>query len=108
MNSGFGDDSISGGSGNDRLEGDTGNDRLIGGSGSDAFEFQAGDGIDVIEDFSSVDALWLRSLGLSGTAEVLSLGSDSGDNCVFEFEDKCQVTILNFNLEDFTASNFYL
>ena len=40
--------------------------------------------------------------------EVLSLGSDSGANCVFEFEDNCQVTVLNFHLEDFTASNFYI
>ena len=108
MNGGNGNDSLLGGSGDDFLEGDTGNDRLNGGDGSDSFEFQAGDGIDVIEDFSAVDKLWLRSLGLGDADEVRGLGTDAGADCVFQFEDGCQVTVLNFQLSDFTAANFIL
>ena len=52
---GDGDDRLFGDGGNDRLEGGKGSDRLRGGEGADEFLFRAGDGVDVITDFSVED-----------------------------------------------------
>ncbi len=52
---GAGDDRLFGDGGNDRLEGGEGSDRLRGGEGADEFLFRAGDGVDVITDFSVED-----------------------------------------------------
>ncbi|MBF0120117.1 MAG: hypothetical protein HQK79_14885 [Desulfobacterales bacterium] len=49
---GAGNDFLSGGTGDDIMKGGTGDDTLYGGSGSDIFEFNAGDGHDVIRDFN--------------------------------------------------------
>ncbi len=52
---GAGEDRLFGDGGNDRLEGGEGSDRLRGGEGADEFLFRAGDGVDVITDFSVED-----------------------------------------------------
>ena len=52
---GAGKDRLFGDGGNDRLEGGEGADRLHGGEGADEFLFRAGDGVDVITDFSVED-----------------------------------------------------
>ena len=71
LGGGTGQDFLFGGDGDDRLEGDTGNDRLNGGAGADEFEFQAGDGSDVIEDATVSDKLWLYAFGFASASEVL-------------------------------------
>jgi serralysin len=48
-----GDDHLYGSQGNDFLSGGPGNDNLQGGTGSDQYLFSAGDGIDILTDFSS-------------------------------------------------------
>ena len=52
---GAGEDRLFGDGGNDRLEGGKGSDRLRGGEGADEFLFRAGDGVDIITDFSVED-----------------------------------------------------
>lgn len=47
-----GDDEINGRRGNDWIEGAEGNDTLIGGAGRDTFVLRAGDGHDVVTDYS--------------------------------------------------------
>ena len=47
-----GNDSLSGGAGDDSLWGGEGSDTLTGGAGSDVFYYEAGDGNDVITDYS--------------------------------------------------------
>lgn len=47
-----GDDTLQGLEGNDVLNGGTGNDTLYGGDGDDVYRFAAGDGQDVIADFT--------------------------------------------------------
>jgi Ca2+-binding RTX toxin-like protein len=64
LNGGDGDDILNGGAGNDTLYGGYGNDILIGGTGNDIlrggdwhkdrYEFEAGHGQDVVEDYGSL------------------------------------------------------
>ncbi|MCQ3023658.1 hypothetical protein NLO85_24595 [Pseudomonas savastanoi] len=51
LSGGAGNDQLYGDAGNDTLTGGTGNDRLDGGRGSDLYQFERGDGQDVIDDF---------------------------------------------------------
>ena len=50
LNAGDGDDLLDSGAGNDTLIGGSGNDILRGGAGSDTYVFNAGDGVDTIND----------------------------------------------------------
>ncbi|WP_041245445.1 putative Ig domain-containing protein [Geotalea uraniireducens] len=82
------------GGGNDYLVGGFGNDRLMGGSGDDTYEFNLGDGVDTIVDFSSPgmensvyfgygispDSIWTE---VENGALVLRVG-DGGDAIRFE------------------------
>ncbi|MFB8794739.1 MAG: Ig-like domain-containing protein [Microcoleus sp.] len=55
-------DTLTGGKGDDLLDGGMGNDSLIGGSGNDIFVLKAGQGFDIIADFTLGQDL----IGLSG------------------------------------------
>ncbi|WP_224823871.1 Hint domain-containing protein [Cognatishimia sp. MH4019] len=68
---GAGRDAIDGGTGDDTLSGGAGDDTLTGGAGNDIFEWNVGDGKDVITDFNS---------GNSGTL-------DDGDSTNNDFVD---------------------
>ncbi|MGE4553147.1 MAG: calcium-binding protein, partial [Desulfovibrionaceae bacterium] len=57
---GAGDDVINGGLGNDVLVGGAGADTLTGGAGCDTFEYAAGDGGDLITDYSSDDSIYVH------------------------------------------------
>lgn len=77
-----GNDTLRGSSGDDRLDGGIGNDRLEGGDGDDVYVYAAGDGDDVISEYTyywgSYSELHL-GVGLT-TAEVgLSRSSDGND-----------------------------
>lgn len=61
---GYGADTLFGGGGSDRIEGRAGNDRIISGDGSDRLVFRAGDGSDLVTDFSLASDI----LDLSATA----------------------------------------
>ena len=92
---GTGNDSISGGAGNDRLYGEAGNDKLLGGAGvdtlyggagadtltggdgKDIFVYSAGDGKDVVTDYTAgPDKIKIASGTISST-------SYSGNNVIF-------------------------
>ncbi|MEG3972513.1 Ig-like domain-containing protein, partial [Microcoleus sp. T2B6] len=62
MHGGADNDTLTGGKGNDLLDGGMGNDSLIGGSGNDIFALKAGQGFDIIADFTLGQDL----IGLSG------------------------------------------
>ena len=53
LTGGPGNDLLDGGQQDDFLEGGIGNDTLIGGQGRDTFAVSAGEGIDIIEDFTT-------------------------------------------------------
>ncbi|MDG2284064.1 MAG: calcium-binding protein, partial [Alphaproteobacteria bacterium] len=52
IHGGAGADTMSGGLGNDYMVGLSGNDILEGGAGVDTFKFYAGDGVDIVTDFT--------------------------------------------------------
>jgi Ca2+-binding RTX toxin-like protein len=69
----------------DRFEGGAGNDVLTGGAGSDTYHFNAGDGIDTINDFSEsgeTNRIVLRDYLETGVA-----GSRQGDYVVLSAEE---------------------
>ncbi|MEG5005301.1 hypothetical protein QUB17_16885 [Microcoleus sp. B5-C4] len=68
---GEGDDTLIGGIGEDWLRGDFGNDTLQGGSGRDYFFLTAGEGRDVIADFTQGEDLLILTGGL--TVDRLSI-----------------------------------
>ncbi len=63
---GAGQDLLSGGAGNDQILGGTGNDALFGGTGVDFFQFDFGDGNDVIYDFD----IGIDFVDVSGTGAI--------------------------------------
>ncbi|MGB5636523.1 MAG: hypothetical protein WBM86_27600, partial [Waterburya sp.] len=77
-----GDDIISGDNGSDLLNGGLGNDTLSGGNGSDLFVLAAGEGTDMITDFSNPDSIGLsvgigfNDLSFSGEDIILTSSSE--------------------------------
>jgi Ca2+-binding RTX toxin-like protein len=98
LDGGRGADRLDGGAGNDKIEGGKGDDVLTGGPGADIFEFERGDGRDVITDFSAADGDRLH-LDDHVAYTVAQVGSDvrvslaSGDH----------VTLTGVNLADLPA-----
>ncbi|PCK84924.1 hypothetical protein CPT32_21625 [Rhizobium sophoriradicis] len=78
---GAGDDTLTTFGGNDRLVGGTGNDRLDGSGGTDVYVYEAGDGDDVIFDYTgSRDNVLEFRQGISSADVVFSrVASDAAD-----------------------------
>ena len=82
-----GNDRIDGGGGDDVLAGDKGDDVITTGPGSDTIIFQAGDGRDLVTDFTAGDSVHVYGYGAaqtivqSGSSVILSLSS--GDQITF-------------------------
>ena len=72
-------DRITGGEGSDTLAGGKGDDQLSGGGGNDTYLFNLGDGVDTIEDVSSVAAGNLIAFGAGIAASDLAFERDGGD-----------------------------
>ena len=84
-----GDDSITGTGKDDYISGNTDDDTLSGGGGDDHFLFTAGDGQDVITDFSSGD-----TLELTGYTQAQSIVQDGAD-VIVTFSNTDQVRFLS-------------
>lgn len=70
-------DTLLGDDGDDKLVGSAGDDTLKGGAGADTFEFEVGDGSDVIEDWQDgTDILDFSNSGLSFSDIAISADSD--------------------------------
>lgn len=95
---GRGADRIDGGAGNDKIEGGKGNDILTGGTGADIFEFERGDGRDVITDFSAAqgDRLHLDDHVAYTVAQV-------GSDVVVSLSSGDQVTLTGVSLAQLPA-----
>jgi Ca2+-binding RTX toxin-like protein len=106
-----GNDKLVGTTGADTLIGGKGNDTLIGGKGDDVYEFNVGDGQDVITTDSSdttigrTDTLYLKDKGLSidnlvletsGSSLIITLTGDTTD----------QITVERFLDGDTTANKY--
>ncbi|RMN99474.1 Hemolysin-type calcium-binding region:hemolysin-type calcium binding related protein [Pseudomonas coronafaciens pv. coronafaciens] len=95
LSGGSGNDQLYGDAGNDTLTGGAGNDRLSGGLGNDLYQFERGDGQDVIDDFDpdantdvlqfgadiAADQLWFSKngwdleVGVIGTADKVTVSN---------------------------------
>ena len=109
----IGDDAISGGAGDDVLLGDLGNDILrggegedivFGGEGTDTFVLAAGEGANILLDFTSGEDL----IGLS---DGLSFGQlyrvqDGSNTVIGTYAGEVLAVALNANAEQFTESAF--
>ncbi|WP_293269078.1 calcium-binding protein, partial [Neptunomonas sp.] len=89
-----GNDLLVGGEGNDTLRGEDGDDTLLGGSGNDHYYYNAGDGVDVIDNVGGGSDWLLFNGGIS--RERLSF-SQSGDDLVIRLDndESQQVSVLN-------------
>ena len=116
---GLGVDTILGDAGNDRLNGEGNSDTLIGGAGNDTlsgggdadrFEFRAGSGVDVIEDFSTSTAGEVIALvgiaGISSFTDVQAALSSSGNNTVIDLGGGNSITLVDVALGSLTADDF--
>ncbi|NHR08834.1 hypothetical protein HA052_26965, partial [Chromobacterium haemolyticum] len=80
---GDGDDTLDGGSGNNVLHGGRGNDLLIGGAGADVYQFNLGDGVDVIRDAGGLDVSVKDEIRFGADILVKDVSvSRQGDNLV--------------------------
>jgi trimeric autotransporter adhesin len=105
-----GDDYLSGGAGDDTLEGGEGNDTLEGGINDDYYLFDKGDGKDLIIDAGGVDTLYFGS-GIESRDVIIN---EVGEDLVLTFgydvdksiEEIDQITIKNWNINDFKIESF--
>ena len=74
LTGGDGNDTLRGGNGSDVLMGGLGNDSLKGSNGSDIFVLAAGDGADMVLDFSRQDRIGLA--GGLGVGDLTFSGND--------------------------------
>ncbi len=83
LDGGGGNDSITGGAGSDALDGSTGDDTLsgqggpdtlIGGEGNDTFQWNIGDGDDVVSSQNGFDQMQVTGTGAVDTVSIRKLG----------------------------------
>ncbi|SEW32406.1 Ca2+-binding protein, RTX toxin-related [Cognatiyoonia koreensis] len=88
-----GADRLYGGDGKDFMDGGSGSDLLYGGAGADVFEFDRGEGVDIVKDFqNNVDTVVLDGFDLT-KAEALDLAKQVGSDVVFDFGSGGKLTI---------------
>jgi Ca2+-binding RTX toxin-like protein len=95
LNGGNGSDFLFGGRGNDTIAGGAGNDALFGGRGQDTFQFETGDGSDVIYDFENTrsnrrrtipgDEIALSVNGIESFSDLLQTASQQRGGVLFDF-----------------------
>ncbi len=107
-----GNDTIDGKAGNDLIVGGTGNDTLTGGTGDDRFVFAAGDGVDVVTDFSPGDAsgdlIDLHGYGVTVFNDLQTHMTQAGNDTVIFFDPQNQITLHNVQLAQLNSGDFAL
>ena len=108
LSGGAGDDFVEGHGGDDELYGNAGDDELYGGEGADTFAFVAGNGADMVGDFSVADDL----IDLSGFAGIAGFGdltiTDESDGVVIDLSEfgGGTVKLQDVTLADLNADHF--
>ena len=105
-----GDDYLSAGAGDDTLEGGIGADTLEGGIGDDYYLFEKGDGKDLIIDAGGVDTLYFGNTINSRDVLINEVGEDLVLTFGYDSETSMdtidQITIKNWNVDDFKLESF--
>lgn len=108
---GDGEDQLEGGNDDDRIAGNKGDDALAGGWGRDRFVFRAGDGEDVIGDFSlrGGDVIDLRGHAQAGSfEEIMAAARESAFGFTRLFIGEDRISLRNVELEDLQSNDFLL
>lgn len=107
LDGGSGDDSLFGGAGNDEIDGGSGNDVLSGGEGADRFEFERGDGIDIITDFQNgTDKLKIEGFDAAAIQAMIAGAQQVNSDVVLTLAPGTAITLQNFRLADLDLSDF--
>ncbi|MEL6550917.1 MAG: hypothetical protein AAFQ54_11810 [Pseudomonadota bacterium] len=107
IDTGYGNDRITGGSGNDTLDGGANGDTISGGDGQDLFIRDYEDFTDVILDFETGqggDIMVLRGTAYTDFSQARL--SQEGDDTILEFGPGGQTVFKNTVADAFTAENF--
>lgn len=103
-----GNDFLHGGPGNDEIDGGRGKDTLSGGPGRDKFEFDEGDGKDVIKDFEDGrDIIVIDASGAQTFSQLIIRKNDSGDATITWKGSNNLITVLGIEPKQLTAKDFY-
>jgi Ca2+-binding RTX toxin-like protein len=110
---GEGADVMIGSTGNDVLDGDTGNDRMAGGLGNDRFDFDSGDGDDIVTDFTAggtLDRLDLRNAAFDfrTLADVQARATDIVSGVRIDLGNGDSVILVGVRESQLTAGDFIL
>ncbi len=88
---------LDGGAGNDRLKGGLGNDTLTGGVGNDTYVFNAGDGLDQIDNRAADNASAIDTVELGAGITTASVFLHHvGNDLVIKTSASDSVTVLNY------------
>ena len=109
LDGGSGNDRLDGGTGDDKIEGGRGNDILTGGAGADRFEFERGDGRDIITDFvNGEDRIELDDFSYAQAMAVINRAQQVGDDVVLALSADTTISISNMQLAQLDISDFIL
>jgi beta-glucanase (GH16 family)/Ca2+-binding RTX toxin-like protein len=102
---------VQGNDGNDWLAGRAGDDVLTGLGGNDVFIVKAGEGYDMITDFTagsgtSHDQVLLNGYGFPDFASVRAAMTQNGANVILTMDNGETLTFSNTDVNAFTAENF--
>ncbi len=75
LRGGNGNDVLNGGAGNDFIDGNQGNDTILMGGGDDTFQWDPGDGLDVVEGQGGVDTVVFNGANIG---EIIDLSANGG------------------------------
>ena len=91
------DDVLVGGNGNDIIDSGTGNDNISGNADADLFKFAAGDGFDLVNDFSAAegDQLVISSALAADLAAFIAAGTTVSGSAVYSFGGGTQTITLS-------------
>ena len=102
-----GNDTLYGGQGEDVLDGGKDTDRLHGGPGNDVFLFEAGDGEDVIADFTDAeDRIDLTSFALPGFGELALEAVPNGVKIHLPAPHGGTILLEDFGITNLDATDF--
>lgn len=102
------DNIIAGAGGAQTLDGGAGNDVLIGYGGADVFAMQAGNGSDLILDFTAEDSVRLTGYGISSFSQVASRLTQQGDDAALDLGKGEVLVFADTAADDLSAEQFAL
>ncbi|MGH1421216.1 MAG: family 16 glycosylhydrolase [Hyphomonas sp.] len=100
---------ITSGDGIQTLAGRGGDDTLTGGDGQDTFFFEAGEGHDVIIDFTpGTDLITIWGLDLNTLDDILALGADTEAGALLSLGSDQSILLQGVTLDELAAEDFLL